>query len=33
VTFILRRIIWPDGSSRPDDFNIMHGGVVGRCIA
>jgi len=31
MTFILRRIVWPDGSSRPDDFNMMHDGtVVGR---
>jgi hypothetical protein len=21
---VLKRIVWPDGSSRPDDFEIMH---------
>jgi hypothetical protein len=29
--FALRRLVWPDGSSSPDVFNIMHDGtVVGR---
>jgi hypothetical protein len=27
----LKRLVWSDGRSRPDDFNIMHDGtVVGR---
>jgi hypothetical protein len=33
MTFTLRRIVWPDGSSRPDDFNIMQDGdVVGPAL-
>src|SRR6266567_2933138 len=31
VSLMLRRIILPDGSSRPDDYEVIHGGkVVGR---
>jgi hypothetical protein len=31
MALVLKRIVWPDGSRRPDDFNIMHDGeVVGR---
>jgi hypothetical protein len=31
VSLMLRRIIWPDGSSRPNDYEVIHGGkVVGR---
>jgi hypothetical protein len=31
MSLVLKRIVWPDGSSRPDDFNILHGGAaVGR---
>jgi hypothetical protein len=31
MPLVLKRIVWPDGRSRPDDFNIMHDGEeVGR---
>jgi hypothetical protein len=31
MTLVLKRIVWPDGSSRPADFSIMHDGeTVGR---
>jgi hypothetical protein len=31
MSFALRRIVWSDGTSRPDDYNIIHEGrVVGR---
>jgi hypothetical protein len=32
MSLVLKRIVWPDGSSRPDDFNILHDDkqVVGR---
>jgi hypothetical protein len=25
MALVLKRIVWPDGSSRPDDFNIYEG--------
>ena len=31
MTLALRRIVWSDGTSRPDDYNIIHGDqIVGR---
>jgi hypothetical protein len=31
MDLVLKRIVWPDGSSRPDDFHILHNGEkVGR---
>jgi hypothetical protein len=31
MSLALRRIVWPDGTSRPDDYNIIHEGqTVGR---
>jgi hypothetical protein len=26
MTLALRRIVWSDGTNRPDDYNIIHGG-------
>jgi hypothetical protein len=28
MSLVLKRIVWPDGSSRPDDFNIMYDDTV-----
>jgi hypothetical protein len=34
MILVLKRIVWPDGSSRPDDFNIPHdGAAVGRTLS
>jgi hypothetical protein len=31
MSLALRRLVWPDGSSRPDDYSVIHKGkVVGR---
>ena len=31
MTLALRRIVWSDGASRPDDYNVIHAGqTVGR---
>jgi len=31
MSLTLRRIVWSDGTSRPDDFNVIHDGrIVGR---
>jgi hypothetical protein len=31
MSLTLRRIAWSDGTSRPDDYNIIHGDqIVGR---
>jgi hypothetical protein len=30
MVLVLKRLVWPVGSSSPDDFNIMHDGEVAR---
>jgi hypothetical protein len=31
MTLALKRIVWSDGTSRPDDYNVIHAGqTVGR---
>jgi len=32
MSLTLRRIVWSDGTSRPDDFNVIHDGRIVGCM-